>query len=51
MRIDLLFEAAAEATQEVVLEALAASDTTQGRSGHVRRGLRHVSTRESKAPA
>ena len=38
-RIDLLFEAAAEATQEAVLDALASSPTTVGRAGHVRPGL------------
>lgn len=38
-KIDLLFEAAAEATQEAVLDALAASPTTVGRAGHVRPGL------------
>lgn len=38
-RIDLLFEAAAEATQEAVLDALAASPTTVGRAGHMRPGL------------
>jgi len=35
----LLFEAAAEATQEAVLDALASSPTTAGRAGHVRPGL------------
>ena len=38
-KIDLLFEAAAEATQEAVLDALAAAPTTVGRAGHVRPGL------------
>jgi D-aminopeptidase len=38
-KIDLLFEAAAEATAEAVLDALAASPTTIGRAGHVRPGL------------
>jgi D-aminopeptidase len=38
-RIDLLFQAAAEATQEAVLDALAASATTTGRAGHTRPGL------------
>ncbi len=38
-RIDLLFQAAAEATQEAVLDALASSPTTVGRAGHVRPGL------------
>lgn len=38
-RIDLLFEAVAEATQEAVLDALAASPDTVGRAGHRRPGL------------
>lgn len=38
-RIDLLFEAVAEATQESVLDALAASPDTVGRAGHRRFGL------------
>jgi D-aminopeptidase len=38
-RIDRLFQAAAEATQEAVLDALAAAETTTGRHGHARRGL------------
>ncbi len=38
-RIDRLFQAAAEATQEAVLDALAAAETTAGRHGHIRRGL------------
>jgi len=41
-KIDLLFQAMADATQEAVLDALAASDTTEGRAGHVRPGLRHA---------
>jgi len=41
-KIDLLFQAMAEATQEAVLDALAAADTTEGRAGHVRPGLRHA---------
>jgi D-aminopeptidase len=41
-RLDLLFQAAAEATQEAVYDALAAADTTRGRAGHVRPGLRHA---------
>ena len=44
-RIDLPFEAAAEATQEAVYDALAASDTTLGRGGHEREGLRHALAR------
>ena len=38
-RIDLLFEAVAEATQESVLDALAAAPDTIGRAGHRRPGL------------
>jgi len=38
-RIDRLFEAVAEATQEAVLDALAASPSTTGRAGHFRPGL------------
>ncbi len=38
-RIDLLFQAAAEATQEAVLDALAGSETMPGRNGHRRTGL------------
>jgi D-aminopeptidase len=41
-RIDRLFEAAADATQEAVLDALAAADTTIGRAGNRRPGLRHA---------
>lgn len=40
-KIDIVFEAVAEATQEAVMDALAASDTTRGRAGHRRLGLRH----------
>ena len=39
-RIDPLFQAAAEATQEAVLDALAAAETMVGRDGHRRLGLR-----------
>ena len=38
-RIDLLFEAVAEATQEAVLDALACAPSTIGRAGHFRPGL------------
>ncbi|HVB68300.1 MAG TPA: P1 family peptidase [Acetobacteraceae bacterium] len=38
-RIDRLFQATAEATQEAVLDALAGAETTEGRNGHVRVGL------------
>ena len=38
-RIDRLFQAAAEATQEAVLDALAAAETMTGRHGHRRVGL------------
>jgi len=40
--LDLPFQAAAEATQEAVYDALAAADTTTGRAGHTRPGLRHA---------
>ncbi len=38
-RIDRLFQAAAEGTQEAVLDALAAAETMTGRLGHRREGL------------
>lgn len=38
-RIDLLFEAMAEATQEAVLDALVAAGPMTGRDGHARPGL------------
>jgi D-aminopeptidase len=38
-RIDALFQATAEATQEAVMDALAASETTVGRDRHTRVGL------------
>jgi D-aminopeptidase len=38
-RIDRLFQATAEATQEAVMDALAAAETTVGRHGHQRVGL------------
>ena len=41
-RIDRLFQAAAEATQEAVLDALAAAETMEGRDGHRRPGLREI---------
>jgi len=41
-RIDRLFQAAAEATQEAVLDALAGAETTVGRNGHRRVGLAEV---------
>lgn len=41
-RIDVLFQAAAEATQEAVLDALAAAATMVGRNGHRRLGLREA---------
>jgi D-aminopeptidase len=41
-RIDRLFQAAAEATQEAVLDALAAAETMTGRGGHRRMALRDV---------
>lgn len=41
-RIDRLFQATAEATQEATLDALANAETTTGRHGHIRRGLAEV---------
>jgi D-aminopeptidase len=41
-RIDRLFQATAEATQEAVLDALAAAETTEGRNGHRRVGLAEI---------
>jgi D-aminopeptidase len=41
-KLDLLFQAMAEAVQEAVLDALVAADTTEGRAGHVTPGLRHI---------
>ena len=41
-RIDLLFQATAEATQEAVLDALAGSETMLGRNGNQRTGLRDL---------
>jgi D-aminopeptidase len=41
-RIDRLFQAAAEATQEAVLDALAAAETMVGRDGNRRLGLGEV---------
>jgi D-aminopeptidase len=41
-RIDLVFRAAADATQEAVLDALAAAEPVTGRAGHHRRCLRDV---------
>jgi D-aminopeptidase len=38
-RIDRLFQATAEATQEAVLDALVAAGTMVGRNGHRRIGL------------
>jgi D-aminopeptidase len=40
--IDRLFQAAAEATQEAVLDALAGAETIVGRVGHRRVGLAEV---------
>ncbi len=44
-RIDRLFQAAAETTQEAVLDALAAAETTVGRHGHSRVGLAELLAR------
>jgi D-aminopeptidase len=41
-RIDRLFQAAAEATQEAVLDALTAAETMTGRRGHKRIALREM---------
>ena len=41
-KLDLLFQAMAEATQEAVLDALIAADTTEDCSGHVTPGLRDL---------
>jgi D-aminopeptidase len=41
-RIDRLFQATAEATQEAVLDALAGAATTVGRNGHRRVGLPEI---------
>jgi len=41
-RIDRLFQATAEATQEAVLDALAGAATTEGRNGHRRVGLPEI---------
>ncbi len=43
--IDLLFRAAAEATEEAVFDALAAADTVAGRNGHRRISLREILSR------
>jgi D-aminopeptidase len=50
-RIDLVFEATAEATQEAVYDALAASDTVAGRDGHKREGLRYALARQGEKRA
>jgi len=41
-RIDLLFQAMAGATEDAVKDALLSAETTIGRDGHMRRGLRGV---------
>lgn len=41
-RIDAAFLAAAEATQEAVMDALAGAETVKGRAGHRRPGLRDM---------
>ncbi len=50
-KINLLFQAMAEATQEAVLDALAAADTTVGRAGHVLPGLRHALAKAGQGAA
>ena len=47
-RMDRLFQAAAEATQEAVLDALTAAETTIGRHGHRRAGLAEILGRVSR---
>lgn len=49
-RIDRLFQAAAEGTQEAVMDALAASPTFSGRDGHVRRGLAEILANRGDRP-
>lgn len=46
-RIDCVFQAAAEATQEAVLDALAAADTMTGRAGNRRIGLARLLSGEA----
>jgi len=41
-KLDRLFQAVAEATQEAVLDALAAAETMVGRHGHRRVALREM---------
>lgn len=41
-RIDALFEAVADATQYAVFDALMSAETTSGRAGHTRPGLRNL---------
>ncbi len=50
-RIDLLFEAMADATQEAVLDALAAAGSMTGRDGHHRPGLADALTPSSSTKA
>ncbi len=49
-RIDLLFAATAEATQEAVLDALAAAESCAGFAGHRRRSLRELLSGKGKTP-
>jgi D-aminopeptidase len=41
-RIDALFEAMADTTQSAVYDALMSAETTMGREGHIRPGLRNM---------
>lgn len=50
-RIDRLFQAAAEATAEAVLDALAAAEPMAGFAGHHRRALRDFLTEAPSTPA
>ncbi len=49
-RIDRLFQAVAEGTQEAVMGALAASPTFSGRDGHMRRGLAEILANRGDRP-
>lgn len=46
-KIDLLFQAMAESTQHAVLDALMAAETTIGRAGNTRLGLRQTLAKDS----
>jgi D-aminopeptidase len=44
-RIDRLFEAMAEVTEQAIFDALTSAETTAGRAGHVRQSLRSAGQR------